>query len=49
MKNTLPVMVYIHGGGPAGSCTNNGGEYLLDEDVILVNFNYRLGVFGRFQ
>ncbi|XP_058986933.1 juvenile hormone esterase isoform X2 [Musca domestica] len=46
----LPVMVYIHQGGWfAGSVHPAivGPEYFMDtEDVILVTFNYRLGVFG---
>ncbi|XP_073811645.1 juvenile hormone esterase-like [Musca autumnalis] len=46
----LPVMVYIHGGGWfTGSVHPSivGPEYFMDtEEVILVTFNYRLGVFG---
>ncbi|CAG2101959.1 unnamed protein product [Medioppia subpectinata] len=54
----LPVMVYIHGGGftigsghPALVDTFSisnvyGGAVLALRDVIVVNFNYRLGVFG---
>ena len=40
-------MVYFHGGGLAGNVFYNGGEYLLDENVILVTLHYRLGVFGK--
>lgn len=47
-------MVNIHGGGfMAGSglvsTQATGGfspKYLLEDDVIFVSFNYRLGVFG---
>ncbi|NP_001180223.1 juvenile hormone esterase precursor [Tribolium castaneum] len=45
----LPVMVFIHWGGffaGRGSSDYNGPEYIMDKDVILVTFNYRLGVFG---
>ncbi|KAK4880294.1 hypothetical protein RN001_008440 [Aquatica leii] len=45
----LPVMVYIFFGAfIAGSGRSDyaGPEYLLDEDVILVTINYRLGVLG---
>lgn len=46
-NRTLPVLIYVHGGffmGSAGS--DYGPRYILDHDVILVTFNYRLGVFG---
>jgi carboxylesterase type B len=40
-------MVYIHGGGwLAGTGSNYQPTYLLDKDVILVTFNYRLGPLG---
>jgi len=46
-----PVMVYLHGGG-LNTGSGNGFEYysdpLLDKDVILVTFNYRLGRLGYF-
>ncbi|XP_038211385.1 uncharacterized protein LOC119831887 [Zerene cesonia] len=44
-----PVMVFIHGGGfkeGSGSPLVYGPEYLVKHDVILVTFNYRLGVLG---
>ncbi|KAL5279149.1 CES5A.2 family protein [Megaselia abdita] len=48
-KTGFPVMVHIHGGGWLGG-TNNHQEvspaYIMDEDVILVNINYRVGIFG---
>ncbi|XP_069694783.1 uncharacterized protein [Periplaneta americana] len=43
----LDVMVYVHGGGwIAGSGVQHHPHYLLDEDVVLVTFNYRLGPLG---
>ncbi len=45
-----PVMVFIHGGGftiGAGSQDMYDGEVLAQRgDVVVVTFNYRLGVFG---
>lgn len=45
-----PVMVYIHGGanvlGSGHSEYEAGPQYLLDHDVVLVAFNYRLGALG---
>ncbi|MDG3937992.1 carboxylesterase family protein [Pseudomonas aeruginosa] len=45
-----PVMVWIHGGGLV---TGSGDDYdvseLVKRDVIVVTFNYRLGVFGYFS
>ncbi|XP_044756103.1 juvenile hormone esterase-like [Coccinella septempunctata] len=48
-KPLLPVMVWIYGGGfEAGTSEYNdtAPDYLLDQDVIFVSFNYRLGIFG---
>jgi para-nitrobenzyl esterase len=45
----LPVMVWIHGGGfiaGAGSEPRYTNSALVSKGVILVNVNYRLGVFG---
>ncbi|CAG7819168.1 unnamed protein product [Allacma fusca] len=43
----LPVMVYFHGGGfTIGSSNILGPQYFMDEDVVLVLVNYRLGPFG---
>ena len=46
----LPVMVWIHGGGfitGSGSLPKTYGENLSGrEHVVVVSFNYRLGVFG---
>ncbi len=45
-----PVMVWIHGGGyTAGSASTSmydGGSFAVNHDVVLVSFNYRLGVLG---
>lgn len=46
---TLPVMMYIHGGafkGGSGDFMIAGPEYLIQENVILVTINYRLGPLG---
>jgi para-nitrobenzyl esterase len=46
----LPVLVYIHGGGwqlGAGSLpTYDGARLARKGDLVVVTFNYRLGVFG---
>jgi para-nitrobenzyl esterase len=45
----LPVMVWIYGGGyAAGSASEprQDGEILAKKGVVVVSFNYRLGVFG---
>ncbi|XP_037079049.1 juvenile hormone esterase-like [Pollicipes pollicipes] len=47
----LPVMVYIHGGSLMmgnGDEEIYGPNYFMDEAVVLVTFNYRLGLFGFF-
>ena len=44
-----PVMVWIHGGGyQCGSSKTDlyGPDFLLQKDVIVVSFNYRLAAFG---
>ncbi len=48
-KKKRAVMVYIHGGAfimGGGSSYFFGPNYLLDNDVVLISFNYRLGPFG---
>ncbi|XP_043645353.1 juvenile hormone esterase [Drosophila teissieri] len=49
-EEKLPVMVYIHGGanvlGSGHSSYEAGPQYLLDQDVVFVAFNYRLGALG---
>lgn len=50
-RSSLPVMVYIHGGGfVAGSSASPvlDGAALARRGVVLVSFNYRLGRFGFF-
>ncbi|XP_042880557.1 juvenile hormone esterase-like [Penaeus japonicus] len=43
----LPVMVYIHGGGYfAGSTSKYPPHVLLNEDIVLVSLQYRLGIMG---
>jgi para-nitrobenzyl esterase len=45
----LPVMVWIHGGGFTGGAGSPGyfdGSQLALHGVVMVTFNYRLGVFG---
>ena len=47
----LPVMVWIHGGAfttGSGDGDFYAPDYLMDESVVLVTFNYRLGTFGFF-
>jgi len=50
-QKKLPVLVYIHGGSlttgqPSYSAYN--GETMARDGIIVVNFGYRLGVFGYF-
>lgn len=49
--SSLPVMVYIHGGGFFGGSAGpgvSGPEYFMDSgEVILVTVAYRLGPFGK--
>nr|BDU67888.1 carboxylesterase [Liposcelis bostrychophila] len=43
------VLVWVHGGGfsmGSGNSEIYGPDYLITEDVVLVTFNYRLGVLG---
>ena len=47
-----PVMVYIHGGGFVHGSGNGetdfiGPGYFMDRELVLVTFNYRLGVLGN--
>ena len=45
----VPVMVFIHGGNfiqSSGDDRYYGPSYLMDEAIVLVTLNYRLGVFG---
>ncbi|GLG95967.1 Carboxylic ester hydrolase [Gryllus bimaculatus] len=48
-QNLKPVMFWIHGGGfviGSGNTDMYGPDYLVDAGVLLVTFNYRLGVLG---
>ena len=48
----LPVMVWIHGGGftiGASSQTVYDGTALANQGVVVVSFNYRLGILGFFS
>jgi len=45
----LPVIAVIHGGFAHWEDQTGhflGAKYFLDEDIVLVSFNYRLGPFG---
>uniref|UniRef100_A0A182JVC2 Carboxylic ester hydrolase n=1 Tax=Anopheles christyi TaxID=43041 RepID=A0A182JVC2_9DIPT len=45
----VPVMVYIYGGGFVEGTSGTelyGPDYLIEKDIILVTFNYRLGALG---
>lgn len=48
-RKPLPVMLWIHGGGNVGDTANkplfNDGT-LVEHGIVLVTFDYRLGVFG---
>lgn len=48
-KDSLDVIVHIHGGGLnfGHGKSYAGAKFLMDEDVIFVTFNYRLGPFGN--
>ena len=42
-----PVIVWIHGGNfVRGTAADYEPDYILDEDVVLVTIQYRLGMFG---
>lgn len=48
-KKKRPVMVYIHGGAfitGGGSSSTFGPSYLIENDVVVVSMNYRLGALG---
>lgn len=49
MNRKLPVGVYIHGGGfqfSYGTTDMLGFDYMLQKDIVLVSFNYRVGPIG---
>lgn len=46
----LPVIFWIHGGAfyaGDGGIEENGPEFLMDQNIIIVTINYRLGPFGK--
>jgi para-nitrobenzyl esterase len=48
-SSSLPVMVYIHGGGLVkGDSSQFDPTWLVEQGVIVVTINYRLGYFGFF-
>jgi para-nitrobenzyl esterase len=50
-KGSLPVMVWIYGGGfvTGGTSENRqDGQFLAHRNVVVVSMNYRLGIFGFF-
>lgn len=49
VRQLLPVMVWIYGGAFITGDGNDswyGPDYFMNKDVVLVTFNYRLGVLG---
>ncbi len=50
-KGSLPVMVWIYGGGFLAGGTSEArqdGQFLAHRNVVIVSMNYRLGIFGFF-
>ncbi|CAG9860255.1 unnamed protein product [Phyllotreta striolata] len=48
-KKLLPVLLWIHGGAfVTGSAVfgETGPKYIMDQDIVVVTTNYRLGAFG---
>ena len=44
---TFPVLVFLHGGNfDSGSGNYYGPQALVDQNVVVVTLNYRLGVLG---
>ena len=47
-RPNLPVMVYILGGAfKFGQAAKYGADYMMEEDVVLVNFDFRVGPFAH--
>ena len=47
VKKKRPVLIWFHGGNfIRGSAADYEPDYLLDEEIVLVTVNYRLGLFG---
>ena len=50
-RGSLPVMVWIYGGGFVGGSTSEArqdGQFLAHRNVVIVSMNYRLGIIGFF-
>ncbi|HLG86652.1 MAG TPA: carboxylesterase family protein [Alphaproteobacteria bacterium] len=50
-SKTMPVMVWIYGGAfimGAGSYPDYDGAHFAEDGIVLVTFNYRVGLFGFF-
>lgn len=49
--SNLPVMVYLHGGGNTigSAIPYDGSAFVQEQGVVMVTFNYRLGVLGTFS
>lgn len=45
----LPVLLWIHGGGFKAGSGDNGPKLWALDDIIVVTFNYRLGLLGFFD
>lgn len=44
---TFPVLVFLHGGNfDSGSGNYYGPQALVDQNIVVVTLNYRLGVLG---
>lgn len=49
-EQNYPVMVFFYGGGfEVGAAYGYTAEYFLDEDVVFVVVQYRLGLFGEIR
>ncbi len=50
-SHLLPVMVWVHGGSNVGGSSGlyYGGNLAVDQDVVVVTINYRLGLLGFFS
>ncbi|XP_039967413.1 glutactin-like [Bactrocera tryoni] len=47
LNATQPVMFYVHGGSlQVGFASDHRPDYLLEEDIVLVVIQYRLGILG---
>ncbi|XP_060522634.1 juvenile hormone esterase-like [Cylas formicarius] len=46
-SSKLPVIFWIYGGGFShGSAKNTGPDFFIEQDIVMVSFNYRVGPFG---